>query len=696
MTRRRAIVGVVATAVLLAVPLAGPHPASAAPVRSAAGSQEAPPGGQEAPAAGLELVDQTTWHSEEDTFEVGIRATGAPPGATVHLAVHNRLVSRSAFNQSLMGVMGGTAHETPPELLAGLPPGPDGAVTLRLPVGEGGAGLTEPGLYPVSVVVAASDGATFATLVTHLALLPPREWYPPLSVAVLLDVSSPPTLRPDGSTDLAPETLARAEERAAVLRGAAGVPVTLAPRPETIDGLTRLGDDRGAAIVAGLVPDPGQQVLARPYTEIDLAALARVGLLGEANHHAEAGADVVREHLGVEPLGGVWLSGPTLGAEAAQVLMDVRIGRAIVPPSAFDQEPDGGGRVPQVPVRLGEDGPRALVVDPRLGTRMSNGGVLGAQHAVAEAAMIWFERPAIERGVVMRLPADTALDAEAVSRGLRTLDASYAVDVVPVDRLFQVPPGEDGVRVVDPAPHSPDASLGGVAPQVDDARDRVGGYGGTVGDDDAGQSLEASLLLATGTTTPDAERDAYVRRVTEQLGALADTIHAPAEFRITLTSRSSTIPLNITNDGEEPVDVRIELDSSRLEFPRGTEIQTTLQPGVTRVDVRVETRTSGAFPLDITITSPDGAIELDRTTFDVRSTTVSGVGLVLSIGAGLFLVVWWTRHWRSSRRSRHLAPGEPARAAHPDDPGGGDEAAAAPGDKEYRPAHLARPPAGQR
>ncbi|HEX6237511.1 MAG TPA: DUF6049 family protein [Acidimicrobiales bacterium] len=684
----RPLAAVLITAVLTAVPFAGPDRASAEPARSGAP-------GQEAPAVGVELVDQTTWHSEEDTFEVGIRVTGAPLDATVHLAIHNRLVSRTAFHQSLMGVTRGTAHETPPELLAGLPPGPDGGVSLRMPVGEGGAGLSEPGLYPVSLVVAASDGTTLATLVTHLALLPPREWYPPLSVAVVLDISSPPTLGPDGSTSIAPETIARAEERAAVLRDAAGVPVTLAPRPETIDGLIRLGDDRGAAIVADLVPSPGQQVLARPYTEIDLAGLARTGLLGEANHHAEAGADVVREHLGTEPLGGVWLSGPTLGAEAAQLLVNLGIGRAIVPPSALDDEPAGDGRVPQVPVRLGEDGPRALVVDPQLGTRMSNGGVLGAQYAVAEAAMIWFERPAIERGVVMRLPHDADLDGEAVSRGLRTLDASYAVDVVPVDRLFRVPAGDDGTRVVSPAPHSQGTSLGGVAPQVSDARRSVGGYGGAVDDEDAGHVLEASLLLATGTTTPDAERDAYVRRVTERLGALVDAIHAPAEFRITLTSRSSTIPLNITNDTNQPVDVRIELDSSRLEFPDGTEIQATLQPGVTRLDVRVETRTSGAFPLDITITSLDGALELDRTTFDVRSTTVSGVGLALSIGAGLFLVVWWTRHWRSSRRSRHLARRERALDARPGHTGGGS-ATAVPGDDDRRPAHLARTHARQR
>ena len=32
----------------------------------------------------------------------------------------------------------------------------------------------------------------------------------------------------------------------------------------------------------------------------------------------------------------------------------------------------------------------------------------------------------------------------------------------------------------------------------------------------------------------------------------------------------------------------------------------------------------------------------------------SGVGIILSIGAGLFLLAWWAKHWRTARRARHL------------------------------------------
>jgi hypothetical protein len=38
----------------------------------------------------------------------------------------------------------------------------------------------------------------------------------------------------------------------------------------------------------------------------------------------------------------------------------------------------------------------------------------------------------------------------------------------------------------------------------------------------------------------------------------------------------------------------------------------------------------------------------------IRSTAVSSVGVLLSIGAGLVLLTWWMRNWRSHRRDARL------------------------------------------
>jgi hypothetical protein len=70
--------------------------------------------------------------------------------------------------------------------------------------------------------------------------------------------------------------------------------------------------------------------------------------------------------------------------------------------------------------------------------------------------------------------------------------------------------------------------------------------------------------------------------------------------------------------------------------------------------VHVRVRASGAFPLEVTVRSPDKTLTISTTRFTVRSTAVSGLGLVLTIVAGLFLLLWWGRHFRDGRRARRL------------------------------------------
>jgi hypothetical protein len=328
-----------------------------------------------------------------------------------------------------------------------------------------------------------------------------------------------------------------------------------------------------------------------------------------------------------------------------------------------------------------------MVSDAELGAHLTaDNGIIDAQRFLAELAMMWFERPSLARAVAVELPGDVPLVRDTVVRALNGLTDGQAVRAVTLDELFDtVPPvADDGSTTVEAVPHEITADLDGIAPQLERARDQVSGVAGTVGDVPGTETLGRSLLLATGSATPNDERAAYVGRVTDELSTLSGAVVLPEQFRITLTSRSSNIPVNITNTTDETLQVRIELESSQLEFPDGDVLTQELQPGATRLEVRVRSLTSGAFPLEITVTSPDGSIVFDRTTFDIRSTAVTGVGLVLSVGAGLFLAVWWARHWRRARRSRHLMPAG-AVPAEPPPPGALDDA------EGYRPAHMAGP-----
>jgi Family of unknown function (DUF6049) len=647
------------------------------------------------PAPSIELVGQTTWVHSGEPFDVSVRVTGAPAGAALRLVVHDRLESRSGeagFRDTLDGDLGGIERTLPAEPLSASGSG-SGTFSTGFVVGGDGQGLEGRGVYPVEVqLVDAGDNLLATPVVTYLMYLyePDRPSFSPLAVAVIVDVGGPPILQPDGNVRPRPATVQRAQERANLLAAAPDVPLTLAPQPETLDGLVDAGGAGGAAMAALAEASGDMPVLARPYTDVDLEALQGSGLMTEADQQVDAGAASVRNLFRREPVPGIWLSGRTLGDHAANEAVDLGFDRAVVPPSAVEE-----GAVPDAPVTL-DDGPRAVVSDPELAAHLrGDDGVVDAQRFLAELTIMWFERPAIPRAVAVRVPSDADIDPSTVARALNGLTDGQAVQAVTIDRVFDVPPDPSGPATVSLVPHEATDDLDGIATPLRRARRGVSGVAGTVASADGG-SLSRSLLVATGTATPEGQRPAYVARVNAELGSLSGAVVLPDRFRITLTSRTSTIPVNITNNSDQPLKVRIEFDSGQLEFLDGDVVNRELPPGVTRLDVRVRALTSGAFPMGITVMSPDSSIELDQTTFDIRSTAVTGVGFVLSIGAGLFLAVWWARHWRSSRRSRHLVPAgatpaSPATtvagSASPDTATDGSDQS--DGSGSYRPAHLA-------
>ena len=148
---------------------------------------------------------------------------------------------------------------------------------------------------------------------------------------------------------------------------------------------------------------------------------------------------------------------------------------------------------------------------------------------------------------------------------------------------------------------------------------------------------------------------------------VAEGVTTPPTFSLTLTAREGTIPLTIRNDSGVPVRVLIRLRSQKLEFPDGDTIERELIEESTRIDIRVRSRATGAFPLLIDVRTPDGERSLSTSRYTVRSTAVSGAGLVLSVGAGVFLTMWWARHWRRTRRSKKLvsANGHPTAQPQP-------------------------------
>lgn len=683
----RPVAAALAVAALAATLLTGP-----------AGGQERPPEdpAAEAPpeeptpidpdAVDLRLAGLTPVATPGTSAEVRLRIEGVPGEAFVQVVLRQRARSRSEFERSVEGAGLRGAVIDQRQRVDALPVNPaDGSRVVGLlldPAVPGGFNLTAPGAYPLQIRLLSPDNDVLAELVTHLVVGPrPGDPAPPLAVALTATLGAPPGLAPDGSVAVPSRDLQTLGRLAGALAATPDVPVTLDIVPETVDALAGLDPEVAGPALASLAEAArGRTVLERPYVDVSVEALARAGMLDELDLQLDHGRDVLADALGVDPTVAPLVAPPDLGAAGAAALVARGHRRLVIDPDHLSTAPTGGLTLAhRFAVELTGPGDRGTTTaedgGPRPGTRRRVTGLqadtdlerrlrdrgdpaLVAQRMVAELAVIQTEQPAISRSVVVRIDDDARPEVVAALVGALRSGAGL-LEAVDLDEAFERardltdPVGGEVRRTLDP---DDPPSLGPTA-RFRDARALLAGYRSVVGaESPRTEPLQAHVLVAAARDLGATERAAHLDAIGAEVAGLVDAVSLPERPQVTLTARSGTIPLTLTNDSGFPVEVVVHLDSSRLEFPGGESLPLTLGAGSTRTDLAVRTLASGAFPLEVVARSPDGTIELASTRYTIRSTAVSGVGVVLSAGAGLFLVAWWASHWHRTRRSRKLIP----------------------------------------
>ena len=639
-------------------------------------------GTAQAGTAQVELVEQSPLAARGSTVAIRVKLSGVPPDASLRLVVHQRVRSRSELDASMRGddLRSRILNRVTP--LSALPSDADGArrVELSLDPAAGGLSLAAEGVYPLELISQEADGARIAALVTHL-IVPPSsgDTSPALGVAVVAEIGAPPALQPDGSLRLERSDVESLDALITGLGAAPGVPATIAATPETLEALSESptpGDAELANDLRGAAD--GRMVLDAPYVPISPDGLFRGGLPQEISAQLARGHAVLADSLGTEPDRGVALAPDDLGADGLDVLAVNGVPRVLVTdgqvapldPGVIAYSlaqpfqliaPDDGTNPPRPATPL-----TALATDPVVLERATSAGspALTANRVLSELAMLRLEQPSVARSVA--LPMGSGTRARVMTLVLRGLAAGEPFLPLTLDEAFEHAdplldasgaPVERPLLATPAAQPSPPAVLA-----VTEARGAQSSFVDLIGSDNPrNDPLARHLLLATTTALSATQRAAHVDAVTAAIAAVESSVSAPATFTLTLTARDGTIPLTLTNGSGIPLHVSVRLRSSKLEFPAGDTIERTLAGPTTRIDLTVRARATGAFPVVVEVATPDGARTLTTTRYTVRSTAISGVGLVLSGGAGLFLVVWWARHWRRTRRSAKLV----ARQDHP-------------------------------
>jgi hypothetical protein len=617
----------------------------------------------------LGLISQTPVVEPDADLIIRLRVTGAPSGATIRVDVHGRVPTRTDFQASLQGRNLRPSVGSPTIV----PAAPDASGTVVVSVATRDTqSTTSPdsqrptiriteGVFPVTIALL--DGrTTIQQLLTYMVRLPAGRQYGPLGVAVVLPLGGPPALQPDGTVALDDDTKQAAVNSSAVLSARNDVPLTIAATPETVDALDQ------ATIEAARTAVSGRELTSMPYVRLHPNEWIASDLDSALGQQFDRGSRSLATAL-APPAPSVFVADNQLTSETARFLHGRGITSMVVPDDALSGlDLRVFNRTLTQPFVLRDsDGVEAVAADSALATHLGSTGdpVIDANHLVADLSVLYFDDPPDQRAATFVLPEDRPIDSRfldalltalspTVNRILRPMTLSTIFNTVPVVGTRGEVKGSDAplTRSLEPKPSE---DLSSFARRLGTTEGELAAYRtSVVAPNPRPDEFERRALVAGANGLSDEQRSSYLDGTGDAVHGELDKIDAPPRQTISFTARDGVVSLTFKLGTGYPVMVDLFLQGGKLEFPGHEDghIPLTLTDETTRVPIDVRTRASGDSTLDVTLQTPDGGLVIDRTRVTVRSTAFSGVGLVLSVGAGTFLALWWGRHIVTARRGR--------------------------------------------
>ena len=625
-----------------------------------------------------------------------------------------------------------------------LPADPAGGVDVDIPInqaGPPGSGIPTfdatvgSGVYPIQVGVYNGNSLIqyppLTTFLVYAAGPSSVTNLPRLSVAVVLPFHASPTVNKNGQIGApAASDVSRLGTLANEVNAATGLTVNLDITPQTLSALAagNANDQATASTLASAVIGGPDAALPSPYVRVSISDMEASGLGAEVGQQLKAGAHTLTQAFGTDaPSESTWVVNGPIDATTVSRLMQAGATRLVVPDSVLTALPSSATETTLArPTGLSVPGSPSITVygaDTQITADFASREppVLAANQLLAELAMIQLETPGITRGVVALPPPGWSENPTFVSTLLQGLQGHPLLDSVSVASLFHVPtapivrqlassptgsPTTTGsgsstsssttaVATTPTSVQAPASSLSGDAGQIQEARRQASATATILPSNKAlAATLQQQVLVSQSIDVTEAQRQALLGSVAKASEQVFGLMSLPGSSSITLTSTRAQIPLTILLKRSLKAHVALQLTSPRLLFepfnpqngicrvptPTSEVCDLTLVSLNTTLKIPVQTRSSGVFPLTVALKSPDMSVVLAHDQDTVRSTAISGVGVVVIILAVVSLAVWWVRDLRRGRRARRLVPAPVEPAADGGDNGTADGSGPSSGD----------------
>jgi hypothetical protein len=467
------------------------------------------------------------------------------------------------------------------------------------------------------------------------------------------DGRSPLAHQPDGTVTVDPaevvENLTRALETAPA-------PVTVSFSPETLTALADPSTDGGiGAIDTVRRVLEGHEVPVAPWVELDEEAWRRAGEADRVFAQYRSGQAVFEDFLGRSPSPIVHFDADT-NAETVTLLRSIGVTGGVVEPDQIDPlDLDRADNRPIDIVDANDITMPALVIDRAFEASLAGLDPELVAHQRFAELLLRARSAGTSRAIVVDL--DT-IDPVVFTLLLDLASTTDRLGLAPISELIDRSPARDATGSVLRAQlvGGDSADVSGAASDLRLNESLLSSYTEMVAPATAPvATLRTVLDAAMSATLDDDSRRTYTDTVFDIVSTGSADFAVLETSRITLATRSATLPVEIRNDQTLPINVVVRVASDKLRFPGGDELQLILEPGINQIELPVETAASGDARIQIAVTSPDGRLDLASGAVDIRSTAVSGLGLVVSLVSLAVLLTWWARTIARVRRQRRAA-----------------------------------------
>lgn len=458
---------------------------------------------------------------------------------------------------------------------------------------------------------------------------------------------------------------------------ASPTPYRVAHGKQTVPGTGAVAAAGWLTALKAAVSAKDAQLIALPYGDSDVAALARAGLVQEIARARTAGQSLLSTELAAPTLPDVaWPVGSqittqALGDLAADMVDTVVLSGDATPPS--DPNALGG---PRTTLQTASGSVQAVLTDPTLDQLVADpGSVAGGQRAteqrfLAETMLITEQRPGSGSSVVIAPPRTADPSNPFLGTVLTDTGDAPWLKVVGLDAVTAQPPDAIARQPLKYSDTARQAELpqSALAP-IKDLRSALADFGAVLGSSTTDPFLDTANLAILR-----AESSWWRTNVTES-AKITDTVRAELTARskqvfisdprlITLTSRKQKIPITVVNNLQVPVTVQLQVNAviaNRLKVNPTKAF--TIDGGGSRheVVIEVEAPTNGRFQVEAQLVTPDTGRSFGTPVFfEVNSTAYGAVALAIAgSAAGLLFLLSGYRLIRRIRRRRN-APATPS------------------------------------